>query len=304
MLAGCDPGGPGPVDTPPPEPPPTELLPADPPPPERSEASRALSVHYQRLQNDLLSQGLLRGDGGGADAPFTDTMLARNFIRIALFDEYVTDDGRIRAEQRISRLRRWQQPIRMNVEVGATVPADQAARDRASIGAYAARLSNLIGLPITQSPAESANYHVLIMNEDDRLASEARIRELAPGISDTTLRALIGMPRSTLCIVVAFAEDGGYAYTRALAVIRGEHPDVLRLACIHEEIAQGLGLANDHPQVRPSIFNDDEEFGRLTNHDELLLRILYDPRLRPGMTAAEAAPIAREIATELMGGPS
>lgn len=303
MLAACDPVGPGPADAPLPDPPP-DIQPSDPPPPERSEASRALSVHYQRLQNDLLSQGLLRGDGGGADAPFTDTMLARNFIRIALFDEYVTDDGSVRAEQRISRLRRWEQPIRMNVEIGATVPADQAARDRASIAAYAARLSNLIGLPITQSPAESANYHVLILNEDDRLASEARIRSLAPGISDATLRALMGLPRSTLCIVVAFAEDGGHAYTRALAIVRGEHPDVLRLACIHEEIAQGLGLANDHPQVRPSIFNDDEEFGRLTYHDELLLRMLYDPRLRPGMTAAEAAPIARQIATELMGGAS
>ncbi len=304
LLAGCDPLGPDPGEAPPPAPPP-EIQPPEPPPvPERSEASRALSVHYQRLQNDLLAQGLLRGDGGDEDAPFTDTMLARNFIRIALFDEYVTEDGRIRAEQRISRLRRWNQPIRMNVEFGATVPADQAARDRASISAYAARLSRLIDLPITQSPAEAANYHVLVLNEDDRLASEARIRELAPGISDSTLRALMGMPRSTLCIVVAFAEEGGYTYTRALAIVRGEHPDVLRLACIHEEIAQGLGLANDHPQVRPSIFNDDEEFGRLTTHDELLLRMLYDPRLRPGMTAAEAAPIARQIATELMGGAS
>ena len=42
-------------------------LPPEPeaPPPERSEASLALSVHYQRLQNDLLSQGLMRGDEHG-----------------------------------------------------------------------------------------------------------------------------------------------------------------------------------------------------------------------------------------------
>jgi hypothetical protein len=43
-------------------------------------------------------------------------------------------------------------------------------------------------------------------------------------------------------------------------VIRAEHPDLLRLSCLHEEIAQGLGLPNDSPRARPSIFNDDEEF--------------------------------------------
>jgi hypothetical protein len=47
--------------------------------------------------------------------------------------------------------------------------------------------------------------------------------------------------------------------------------------------------------VRPSIFNDDGEFALLTEHDEHLLRILYDPRLKPGMTAEEAMPLVRRI---------
>ena len=46
------------------------------------------------------------------------------------------------------------------------------------------------------------------------------------------------------------AGDSG-TYTRAFAVIRAEHPDLLRLSCLHEEIAQGLGLANDSPRARP-----------------------------------------------------
>ncbi len=83
-------------------------------------------------------------------------------------------------------------------------------------------------------------------------------------------------------------------------MIRAEHPDLLRLSCLHEEIAQGLGLANDSPLARPSIFNDDEEFGLLTTHDEYLLKMLYDPRIRPGMTAEEAIPVARTIANELL----
>ncbi len=86
-----------------------------------------------------------------------------------------------------------------------------------------------------------------------------------------------------------------------MALIRSEHPDLFRLSCIHEEIAQGLGIPNDSPRARPSIFNDDDEFALLTRHDELLLQMLYDPRLTPGMTAEEARPIARIIARELMG---
>jgi hypothetical protein len=85
-----------------------------------------------------------------------------------------------------------------------------------------------------------------------------------------------------------------------VALVRAEHPERLRAACIHEELAQGMGLANDSPGARPSIFNDDEEFGLLTRHDELLLRMLYDERMRPGMMAEEAAPVAREIASELL----
>jgi hypothetical protein len=145
---------------------------------------------------------------------------------------------------------------------------------------------------------------VLFLTEDDRRASGPLLRELIPGISEATVRTIENLPRSTLCLVVGFSDGGGSAYSRAVAVIRAEHPDAMRLACVHEEVAQGLGLVNDSPEARPTIFNDNEEFGLLTRHDEFLLKILYDRRLRPGMTAAEAAPIARAIAAELVGGGS
>ena len=89
----------------------------------------------------------------------------------------------------------------------------------------------------------------------------------------------------------------------AIAVIRAENPGLLRLSCVHEELAQGLGLANDYPAARPSIFNDDDEFALLTEQDELMLKMLYDPRLRPGMTAKEVNPRTRIIARELTEGP-
>ena len=112
------------------------------------------------------------------------------------------------------------------------------------------------------------------------------------------------MPRATYCLVYAISSAGGSTYTKAFAVIRAEHPDLMRLSCLHEEITQGLGLANDSPSARPSIFNDDEEFALLTPMDELMLKMLYNPLLTPGMTEAEARPIVDSLATALIGGES
>ena len=306
-LAACTPEVVPPSAPAPPETRPT-TRPDRPAPPvvaEPSDTSRALAARYARLQADLLAQGLMRGDGGGPDTPFTETMLARNFIRIALFDEYrLSGDGALEAQATVSRLRRWEQPIRMAVEFGATVPLAQRDRDTASVASYAARLSRLTGVPTTQTTAEDANFHVLFLGEDDRATYAERLREIVPGIQPSSIRAFLSPPRDTLCLAIAFSEGGASTYSRAVILIRAEHPDLLRLACIHEEVAQAMGLANDSPAARPSIFNDDEEFGLLTTHDELLLRMLYDDRLRPGMTAAEAAPIARGIAGELVGGGS
>ena len=271
---------------------------------EPSAESLALALHYRRVQNDLLTQGLLRGDGGGPDTPFTAPILARNFVRIALFDEYVTDGDFLRPQATLSRLRRWEQPIRMRVAFGDTVPLAQRDTDRNTVSAYAARLARVTGLTITQTE-QDPNFHVYFLGEDDRQAFGDTLREIVPGIATSSVNAVVNLPRNQHCLVIAFSENRAPTYSTAIAVIRAEHPPLLRTACIHEELAQGLGLANDSPQARPSIFNDDEEFGLLTTHDELLLQMLYDPRLEAGMQPATAAPIARQIAAEILAsGPS
>jgi hypothetical protein len=302
-LAACEEP---PAVEPPPEPAVVDDLPPPPVPPvpvpEPSEASRALSQYYARVQADLLSQGRLRGERVPADAPFDAAQLSRDFVRIALFDEYVDQGGGLVADARVSSLRRWSGPVRIGVTFGATVDPAQAMRDRTSVAAYAGRLARVSGHPIRVTD-QNPNFHVLFLTEDDRMAAADTVRALIPGVQDSTLRTILTMPRSTYCLAVGFSEGGSDSYSSALVVIRAEHPDLMRLACIHEEIAQGLGLVNDSPTARPSIFNDNEEFGLLTLHDELLLKILYDSRLRPGLSAAEAAPIVRVIADELVAGP-
>ena len=264
-----------------------------------SEASAELRSYLNQVQNAQLTQGLLRRDGGGVDTPFTADMLARNFEQIAFFNEY---NGNFTGRGGASPLRRWNGPVRMQVIFGASVPPSQRASDSAAIRKYAARLARVTGHPVSTSG--KPNFIVIVASEDDRAQTLDQAAKQVSGITSGSLRALRDLRRETYCAVAAYAAGpDANTYTAAVAVIRSENPDLLRLSCIHEELAQGLGLANDSPAARPSIFNDDDEFALLTTHDELLLKMLYDPRLRAGLSAAEAAPLTRIIARELTGGP-
>lgn len=251
---------------------------------------------YGRMQADLLAQGLLRTGGGGVDTPYTDTDLTRNFERIAFYDEYARDQGLKKSDGKSGRLRKWKGPVRIGVEFGASVPQEQRTADRMVVARYATRLARITGHPIAAT-ARNPNFHVFIMGEDDHKYARQRAAQIIPGISQASLAFFDNLPRSILCFVITAGSEKDYEYTRAVAFIRAEHPQLMRRSCVHEELAQGLGLANDSPTARPSIFNDDDEFAFLTTHDEELLRALYNPALIPGMTADEARPIFRRLFT-------
>jgi hypothetical protein len=270
-------------------------------PPRPSAQSEAARARYARVQADLLSRGLMRTDGGTQDAPFTDRMLADNFVRIALYDEYTRSSRGLVAQTAPSRLRRWDEPVRVGLRFGPSVSSARQATDRARIASFLARLQAITSHPIRLSDVQP-NFFLFVVSEDERQALGPTIRALLPGLAPSDVAGITQMPPSTYCLVYAISGGTGSTYDKALAVIRAEHPDLMRLSCLHEEITQGLGLANDSPQARPSIFNDDEEFALLTPMDELMLRMLYNPRLKPGMTEAEARPIVNSLATELVGG--
>ncbi|MFW2589159.1 DUF2927 domain-containing protein [Sagittula sp. SSi028] len=267
-----------------------------------TESSRAMAAYYARIQSNLLAQGLLRTDGGGPDTPFTDTMLVRNFAAIALEEEYVRGQGlRPSGANAGSAIKKWLQPVRVTTEFTPNVPTDQRAWDRAEVASFTRRLGQITGHPVSLSD-KNPNFHVIFAAQDDHALIADRIREIVPDVNPTALRIFQTIPRGIHCLVMAFAEEnGGYAYGNAIAVIRSEHPELMRLSCVHEEMAQGFGLTNDSPSARPTIFNDDDEFALLTRHDELLLQMLYDPALQPGMLAEEALPIARRRASVLTG---
>ncbi|WP_372840149.1 DUF2927 domain-containing protein [Phaeovulum sp.] len=299
MLAGCAELPPAVVTTAPPAP---AALP-EPAVSPRSPTSEAMRTRFAAVQERMLAQGLLRTELQPQDALYSASQLTENFIRIALYDEYSSFGGNFVARETAARLRRWEAPVRMNIEFGASIPLAQRNADRITLASTASRLGYVTGHPVSVS-AQNPNFTVLMLNEDERRAIGPRLASLVPGIDPAVVRTVTNLPDSTYCVVFAFSQGDSGVYTRAVAVIRGEHPDLLRQSCFHEELAQGMGLANDSPAARPSVFNDDEEFALLTRHDDLLLRILYDPRLRTGMLEAEARPIVSTIVAQLMGGTS
>jgi len=291
MLSACVPQYPGVT-----QPPAPEAQTGD----TASAASQAARTYYAGIQSDLLSRGMMRTDGGTKDAPFDARILTDNFIRIALFDEFDSSTGNLVARATESRLRRWNGPVRVGLHFGASVPKDRQASDRARISAFLDRLSRLTGLSIGLSSSR-ANFFLFVVNEDERRALGPVIAASMPGVTATDIASFTQMPPSTYCQVSAMVENDTSFYRRAFAVIRAEHPDLMHLSCLHEEVTQGLGLPNDSPQARPSIYNDDQEFALMTPMDEMMLRILYDRRLKPGMSVREARPVVLRIAREMLG---
>jgi hypothetical protein len=300
LLAGCAAPG-GSTRTVQTSPPASELSPvAQTPETPESAAARA---YYAQVQQSLLSNGLMRTDGGGPDTPYTDRMLAETFVQIALYDEYVPGTGGRTISGQAATLRRWEGPVRVGLQFGPSVSADKRATDTARVSSYLARLSQVTGHPI-RLDSGNPNFHLYIVSERERRALGPALQAALPGIGANDVAGITQMPRSTYCAVLAQSRGQGGVYSRAFAVVRAEHPDLLRLSCLNEEIAQGLGLPNDSPRARPSIFNDDEEFALLTGMDEDMLRLLYNPALKPGMTEEEVRPILRDLAAELLGGES
>jgi hypothetical protein len=257
----------------------------------------ALRRYYGEVQGTLLSRGLLRTDSGSPDAPWSARQLSDNFLRIALYDEFAATPSGFVARETESRLRRWSAPVRVSLRFGDSVPPERRATERARVASFLARMQAITGHPIALTDGPG-NFVIAYLDADELRDVGPMLRATIPGLTAAELTAFTRMDPTTYCQVSAMSGSVSSTYERAFAVIRSEHPDLMSLACLHEEVAQGLGLPNDSPRARPSVFNDDQEFALLTPMDEAMLAMLYDPRLQPGMTAESARPVVEMLARE------
>ena len=100
------------------------------------------------------------------------------------------------------------------------------------------------------------------------------------------------------CFFITVA-DPPERFIKAFIVVNVERDEARTNSCLLEELTQSLGLINDSDDLRPSIFSDRDVLFAPSATDEILLRTLYDPRMKPGMPRSVARKTAQRIIAEM-----
>jgi len=93
--------------------------------------------------------------------------------------------------------------------------------------------------------------------------------------------------------------DKAFRIKRAYAKIPSNRPDKTD-HCLVEETVQLFGLANDSTIIKDSMFNEKSTRTSLSTSDKVLLKALYDPRLKTGMTKQQAQPFVRTVIKDIL----
>ena len=274
-------------------------------------AAPSQRIDWKAGTDQAVQAGKLRADRLNTDGPeLTAAQLSADFDKIGFSFETRTIGVRNRTGDRFKVIRKWQHPV----EYAVISPTETFDKVRKPFAAYMRKISEITGHQMR--PAKGSGVDLLkwrsLENFDGRIVllfgPDGFFHDIARGETPApdAIRRFANRWRPSDSPCAGFVRHGSPSQpytgpiTSVVIAIRAELPDRLLTACIEEEFAQAMGLFDDDPTVRPSLFNDDQEFGVLTRHDELLLRILYDGRLKHGMPRARAMPIVRQIAAELL----
>ncbi|MGF1563119.1 MAG: DUF2927 domain-containing protein [Geminicoccaceae bacterium] len=99
------------------------------------------------------------------------------------------------------------------------------------------------------------------------------------------------------CAAMPWHQDGVLRRS-TIKINAGAVGDVTAWACVLEEVVQSFGLMGEVDGETDTILHDGIGYAHLGIVDRVLIRTLYDARLRPGMSRQHALPVAREIIGE------
>lgn len=252
---------------------------------------RADYAEINALEREYRAAGLLRSDRDPPGIWVDNRQLARNFREIMFYDEYDFEDGAYVARRTPKLLHKWSGPVTYRL-AGETITNE----DRAHLQQVVSRVRRASGLEISPDEEDPTILMLLLTRHERNALGRALARRDGENAFNKDLRADLG---ETLCAAYPLEDPESGVESGYIIVIPAELRGLWRRGCIEEEFGQAFGPSADFADARPSVFNDDEEFALLTAHDELLLRILYDPRLRTGMTETEGMPIVKQIIAEL-----
>lgn len=187
-------------------------------------------------------------------------------------------------------VRKWTAPVRYFIvhNAGEEVLHRRMAR------AHFEHLAAITGLSIEPAESSVAANFLVVLTSEGRLETEL----LRYYRSDSALQNEVLLRHST-CLATFAAERRG-SIVRAVAMIpvdRARASGELA-SCMVEELTHAMGLSNDSLKDIPSIFSRRSGYAFLSGLDYLMLKMLYDPRLKAGMSEKIALPILRTIAEE------
>src|SRR5579872_2535409 len=207
---------------------------------------------------------------------FTNDEIREGFFKIAFGAE-------LQLGAPADRVRKFDEPIRIFVEsIGLPDRRGELAEVVADIRSHVRDLD----IAVTND-RQSANFVV-------HLVPERKMKK--------TIRARYGSNRARQIekslqpeCLSGIGKDERFRIRRAEAILPVDAGDFTFYDCAYEELLQALGAINDDASVPWTMFNDDVQMGFFDVYDQHLLNILYDPRIRPGMTRGEVEAVLADV---------
>jgi hypothetical protein len=207
---------------------------------------------------------------------FSDDEIRDGFFKIAF-------NAELQLGAPAERVRKFDEPVRIFLD--SKSGPDRRAEIEAVIADIRARVNHL---------------DVAVTN--DRQAANFTVRLIAAHDLDRTIRSLYGRDKARRIqqalapqCLSGIGKDQRYRIRRAEVILPVDAGDFTFYDCAYEELLQALGAINDDRSVPWTMFNDDVQMGFFDVYDQYLLNILYDPRLRPGMTKQEVSALLPDV---------
>jgi hypothetical protein len=207
---------------------------------------------------------------------FTDDQIIDGFMKTAFGAEY-------HIAGRIDRIRKYHKPVRVFAE-GAVRP-DRKTQLAAVIADIGRRVQNL-DIAMAETRAD-ANTIVTMVRERDlqktiiAFYGKDRAKEIRSNLDPQCLSG--------------FRKNEGYEIQNSDVILTVDDGDFVFLDCAYEELLQSLGPINDTDSVSWTMFNDDVSMGFFDIYDQYILNILYDPRIKAGMTVQEVRDVLPQV---------
>ena len=253
-------------------------------------SSHVLSIFAVALAA-IASDGVVLQTAASAEVPaiasrqraekktFTDSEITDGFLKTAFGAEY-------HLAGRVDRIRKYDMPVRVFADGNRPDRKAQLAKVVADIGQRVQHLD--IAMVAT---ADDANVLVKLVRDRDLFRTittfygSERAREIRTSLDPQCLSG--------------FRKNDQYEIEHSDVILTVDNGDFVFLDCAYEELLQSLGPINDTSTVPWTMFNDNVSMGFFDVYDQYILNVLYDPRIKAGMTVAEVKAALPEVLADV-----